>query len=407
MLSFRRGRRGAAELTVCLVLLCFFLSSGRVRWSSQSVISLGTFSSKPKIDDTSGLGDPHEGDLVLDRLLNPIPRIDFATYKNQKPQNHDDPKAYAFSTFLCTRNSSLLDPYFAATQVLVYRQLWSYSPSNHPFIVFVCPFTPEDQRAILRGQGAIVTELPLVNDIIPYKELAVPRWVDQFSKLGLWNMTQYKKIGFLDSDVFPVSNLDDYFDIVETRQCNKQVLLEEKHSKWREGATDAEIDEMCSYSFGAVEWHEEGAINGGMFVLSPNALMHKRLLELAHHPETFDSSRMEQGLLITAFGSRGPFPTQYLEITMNPPAEWNEKIDNFKTARVIHQKLWVPIIVGPFAHLKNLWDLGWMEMCRFFDSDEFAHARKSGRRKSALEIYAENLVKLEEEKKQKAEVSSQ
>ncbi|KAJ8607094.1 hypothetical protein MRB53_040530 [Persea americana] len=70
-----------------------------------------------------------------------------------------------------------------------------------------------DQRDILRGQGAIVEELPAIDQVVSYKELAVARWADQFSKLGIWNYTSFDRIAFLDSDVFPVENIDDYFDI--------------------------------------------------------------------------------------------------------------------------------------------------------------------------------------------------
>lgn len=382
----------------CVLSIVLFYSSGRVTISSYQFTASEAGLPKVSSSDASGLGDPHDGDLVLSRSSNPIPRRDPAIHKDKQPLNHGDASGFAFATLLCTRNASVYDPYFAATQFLVYTQLWSKTPSRYPFIVLVCPFTPQDQRDVLQGQGAVVIELSLINDIVPYRELAVPRWVDQFSKLNIWNLTQYKKIAFLDSDVFPISNIDDYFEIVEDHQCDRTLLEKEKRSLYWQDASETELDEMCSYSFGAVEWYVSQSINGGMFVMSPNALMHKRLLELAHHREAFDSTRMEQGLLNIAFHTKGPFPAQYLDITMNPPDPWLIPPENFARARVVHQKIWVTIIADQSPQLKHMWDLGWMEMCRFYDSDEFAEARESGRRKSKLEVYTDNLIKMENEK---------
>jgi inositol 3-alpha-galactosyltransferase len=51
------------------------------------------------------------------------------------------------------------EPYFEATQSVIWRLLWSEYHSIYPIIVFVCPFIPEENRHVFRGQGALVKEI--------------------------------------------------------------------------------------------------------------------------------------------------------------------------------------------------------------------------------------------------------
>lgn len=335
--------------------------------------------------------DPEIEDLVLNPLLDPLPQRDFARYAHLPPLNHEEKSKYAFATLLCTRKSNIHDPYFAATQSLVYRLLWSSYASKYPFVVFVCPFTPKSQRDILLGQGAFVRELPLLNDVVPFEKLEVARWADQFTKLNMWNATEFKKIVFMDSDVFPVKNLDHYFEVSEDRLCKADRLMHSGSITKELSAED--VSSICRYSFAAVDWYGVKEINGGMFIFNPNQQMHTRLLEFARHPESFDSSRMEQGLLSAAFAAETPFPIQWLDMAFNPSNLWVEDPGNANRSMVVHQKLWVPLIVDSHPTLRHMWDLGWMTLCRFYDSQIFVDARESGRRKSALELYSDAVAR--------------
>src|SRR5947207_15935673 len=39
------------------------------------------------------------------------------------------------------------------------------------------------------------------------------RWVDQFTKLQLWKFTEYDRIVYMDSDLFPLINTEELFSI--------------------------------------------------------------------------------------------------------------------------------------------------------------------------------------------------
>lgn len=178
-------------------------------------------------------------------VYNPIPQRDFSTTAKYAPQNMQDESGYAFALFYCTREPSLSDPYFEATQNIIWRILWSDYRSVHPVIVFVCPFTLPQQRIILRGQGAIVKETELRN-FVPVEKIPVVRWQDQFSKLNMWKETQFKRIAFMDSDAFPIWNVDDVFDKVPERECVMDSLSPEDHAAaLRKGGS-----EFCNYVYG-------------------------------------------------------------------------------------------------------------------------------------------------------------
>ncbi|KAJ8607095.1 hypothetical protein MRB53_040531 [Persea americana] len=101
---------------------------------------------------------------------------------------------------------------------------------------------------------------------------------------------------------------------------------------------------------------------------------------------------MEQGLLNVAFApDDNAFGTNYLDLTWNPHDAFIEDPETMSQARVIHQKLWVPMIVSGNPSLRHMWDVSWMELCRFYDSEIFQDARDSGVMKSALQLYAEAL----------------
>lgn len=416
------GRKTTRLLFLALLFVLLLIASDTLRfpWASRSstlpfggsfiqrIVAVSQSSSEALLAHASGLveddgaEDFEVDDLVLAEVLMPRPERNFSAFAHLPPHNQNESSSFAFATLLCTRNAGRHDPYFAATQSLVYRHLWSKYASKYPFIVFVCPFTPMDQRQILRGQGADIIELPLIADIVSLDDLVVPRWADQFTKLNMWSQIQYKKIVFMDSDVFPVKNIDHFFEIAEDRECDMRALRKEISPFVKSVPTTKVLEDMCSYTFAAVDWYGLKEINGGMFIFTPNLCMHERLVSLARtRKEDFDLARMEQSLLTMAFAEKGAFPTQWLDLSMNPHGAWLEDPANFDKFVVIHQKLWAPIIVGHNPALKYMWDLDWMTLCRYYDSHFFEEARELGRTKSQLEIYSEGITKMKESEARK------
>lgn len=322
----------------------------------------------------------------------PVPRRDFASLSRYPAQNANEPSKFAFSTLYCSRNPDVRGPYFESTQSIIWRILWSEYRSKYPIIIFVCPFIPEKNRQIFRGQGAIVKEIELLDNIIPDDKISTKRWIDVLSKLNLWKQIEWKRIVFLDSDAFPVMNIDDIFDLPE-QQCKKDALLPEDKA-----VVDSERGkDMCSYIYAGVPHFTIDNINAGMFIMKPNLDMHAKLIRAAKRTEDYDVRYMEQGVLGSknAFAEEGPFPVNRL------PSVWNTVPEYYKEhlnkgpgsteppIRILHAKMWNRFwgSWNNLTHLNDVWDLDWMKMCRFFDSDEFLQARTTGVYETPLEKF--------------------
>ena len=345
----------------------FGLIQDPTRWH-QTIKQTYTKYTAPKAEPAPSHDEPPALiDLMVIKKGYPRPQIDFTKYKNY-PAINSEGSRNAFATLLCSRDGGLNDPYWATAQSIVWRLLWSWHASRkYPVIVFVCPFVPTYQRDVLRGQGAIVHELPLLDGIIDDRLISIRRWVDQFSKLNMWSFTQYDKIAYLDSDAFPVDNLDDVFDLVETRTCIREKL-------------DEPMDQ-CEYSFAGVAWFDPFAgvseVNGGFIVFSPNEEIHKRLLRNCQRTEEYPFAHMEQSFLNSTlgFGYDSPFPGQLLDVRYNLGMEDYWDHDNLMNARVLHAKLWVQKYVENHPFLRWRWDTDWMTLCVFYDDPAFPTLR--------------------------------
>jgi alpha-N-acetylglucosamine transferase len=339
-------------------------------------------------------------DLGLGFPLDPIPRRDFAPLSKYPAHNINEPSKFAFATFYCTRQPDVRGPYFEATQSIIWRLLWSEYRSKYPVIVFVCPFIPEENRRIFRGQGAIVKEIELLDDIIPDEAIATKRWIDVLSKLNVWKEVEWKRIVFLDGDAFPVTNIDDIFEIAPVQRCKEDALSPEDKAVVNNGVGG---DDMCNYVYSGVQ--QFSYINAGMMVLKPNLDMHAKLIKAARSTQDYDVNDLEQGVLKSknAFGDSGPFPVYRLPPTWNTLPEYYirylaeglEAKDG--PVRILHVKMWNRAWGewNNLTQLNDMWDLDWMKMCRFFDEDSFVEARKTGVYKTPWERYME---KLEREK---------
>ncbi|CAN8106535.1 unnamed protein product [Discula destructiva] len=311
---------------------------------------------------------PFQEDLLEYRQ----PRLPIATLTHYAAHNDRGSASgqAAFATYLSTRNNSIHDPYFLAAQQLVYRLLWdpkSRSTASHPVVVFVAPFIPDEQRDILRAQGALVRELDLVpwdppasgeGEVFPFA-----RWRDLFSKLNIWAQTDFSRIAFLDLDAFPVAPLDALLtDALAPRGKCKPALLPPE-DMLHEAA-------ICDYIW-AGHGGQEG-MNVGVIVLEPNTYMHARLLRESQDTSKFDNKMAEQAFLNYAFGDDGPFPP-----TAVLGREWNgyyPQEDDEGRVRIVHEKLW--ILGGATSWTKDIWRNGWDEILKLYESDEFVKMRK-------------------------------
>lgn len=299
------------------------------------------------------------------QLVNPT--FDVKSLRRYKPHNYRGPGHETFATYYSTRDATLHDPYFLAAQQLAYRILWDpRSKSNvHPLTVFVAPFISDEHRDLLQAAGAIVREL----DLVPWHPAVATyaRWRDLFSKLNMWEQTDFSRITFLDLDAFPVENIDKIFDIAESQKCKPELLPEEDkpHEK-----------EICDYTFTGTEVAGYKEINVGVMVFNPNKAMHARLMREYVHTEKYDSKMAEQAFLSFTYRLTGPFPAAFVDRVWNgffPQPDEEGKL------KIVHEKLWADNPHLPWA--KDYFPGTWRKMKSLYESEAFVDLRKAdGRR---------------------------
>ena len=241
----------------------------------------------------------------------------------------------------------------------------------------------------MKGQGAVIRDI----DLLPVSDvgaLHLPRWKDQLAKLNMWSFTEFKRIIFLDSDAFPIDNIDELFDI-EEQHCNVEKLNADDRAMFEEHG-----DLFCNYTFGgAIMSETDEELNGGVLVFSPNTLIHEKLMRDVRKTGEYDHQTAEQGLLnsFLGFGIHGPFPRTTISQRFNADKEFyvpRKYAKSEEQVKVIHCKLWSPLSLLWDPELNVRWDTDWMDMCRCFDEDEFEFARVNGRIKGYFERLSDN-----------------
>ena len=117
-------------------------------------------------------------------------------------------KNYAYLTFLSTDNYI----YY----ILALYDSWKTTKSNYPLYCVITDNVSKNTIEILDKIG-----LPYIQiDSTPFKTIAkamkdikmVGKYVNALSKLSIFNLTQFEKCVFLDSDLVIYHNIDDLFD---------------------------------------------------------------------------------------------------------------------------------------------------------------------------------------------------
>jgi alpha-N-acetylglucosamine transferase len=197
------------------------------------------------------------------------------------------------------------------------------------------------KRERLAADGAVVILVPIIQiPNIPSREATyinpplslICRWVDQFTKLQLWKLTEYERIVYMDSDLFPLVNTEELFH-----------LNLDQHSSQ---------DPPFNYSFAAtpnlVGKDERGQLiigggfNAGFFVLKPDQAMFDRIWARAMDPaQPWNMHKdMEQGLLNDIFATNGHSPMHRLEWTWNVKDMPDEFLERSK---IVHSR-YIPFI---------------------------------------------------------------
>lgn len=115
---------------------------------------------------------------------------------------------YSYITYLAN------DSYLIGTLAL-YNSLLQ-SKNKYPLTVMVGKKVTSNSKQQLKKLGIktilIPTILPKNNNLLQNKRSGYSQWNNTFSKLYIFNLNQFDKIVFIDSDIFVKKNLDHLFD---------------------------------------------------------------------------------------------------------------------------------------------------------------------------------------------------
>ncbi|KAA8911944.1 hypothetical protein TRICI_003630 [Trichomonascus ciferrii] len=151
--------------------------------------------------------------------------------------------------------------------------------SDRDVVVMITDEVSEDARKELGRVFDRLILVPTLNntrvDSIEFSLLNRPELVNTYTKVYLWNQTQYEKVVFLDSDVLVVKGIEDLFDL------------------------DVGVGEIAAAP--DIGWPD--IFNSGVFVARPDFGTYEGLKEMAENNESFDGG--DQGLLNQYFQGSG------------------------------------------------------------------------------------------------------
>ncbi|KAJ9639069.1 hypothetical protein H2204_003977 [Knufia peltigerae] len=265
-------------------------------------------------------------------------------------------KRYAYATFYSSPADDTRpldeDKYFTATRVLLYQLLHhptTKSNNSYPLLVLVPKHVDRNKTDILEREGATVVHVDVLNpDDSTWVRPARASWAEQFTKLRLFNMTEFDRIAFVDSDMLLVTSLDGMFEegVVQTPALSALAQREnddDDRIKPDEASLPAEYVFVGVSDAGGPHRHsvpeEHDNVNGGFWVMRPDPVLYRYYLSVMNVPGRFDDSTMEQGLLNYAHRADGPMPYRHFK-TGKWNMNWPSYGDVERGAASVHDKFW-------------------------------------------------------------------
>lgn len=241
------------------------------------------------------------------------------------------------------------EPFVNATRVLFHSL--RRTGTNREFLVLVTDVNgtttlSEHSLKLLNSLGCIVKRIRVIEN--PWQNVSrnlirgVLQW--QFTKLRIWEQTEFSKLVYLDSDMLVLRNIDELFGYPE-------------------------LSAVDDYGFQAAPHRE---FNGGLLVVEPSsAQLHKMRKAW---PKTVQATSMEQWFLNHYFKEFTRLPYIYntpANVFLRNPKMWSRAV------RVIHYtfgKPWEPKSSHLYLHgLQPVYDL-WLSMLEDLERWQAAYA---------------------------------
>jgi len=252
---------------------------------------------------------------------------------------------YAYAAFLAAPQQEsdvdADDNYFVATRMLAYQLLHdpvTRTKQSIPFLVAVTDEVTQRKRDRLAADGAVV--VPVEKISFSWIHPSRRRWRDVLTKLRLFQLTQYERIFFLDSDMLIVKCMDAIFaDAASVLALNANRT---ERMKADEGP------QPTSYVFAGVSgqggydhpWppRKGRAVNAGFILFQPSMDLFHHYMTVAAIEGRFDSKYPEQNLWNYVHRREGNMPWAQLTATWN--VNWPTMNDYNNGVASLHAKFW-------------------------------------------------------------------
>ena len=256
-----------------------------------------------------------------------------------------------------------IDYYFEATRILAYRLLHKPSTKdrhNRRLVVLTTESVPPEQIQILRAEGVIVR---------PVTSIGIPRWryppedIHQlrarFTRLHIWNMTEYSKILYIEPDILPIRPLSAVFETPLSKDMyGTQYLFAAVYDSEEvrdSGKFTHPIPELGPDDTSAGE-----TFNAGMFLLRPSEQHTLYVSSIYHDPRRGHNfaDMSEQSLLRYAYRKDGPYPWTRLSQMYN--TQW-PRLEDLDESYALRAKFWTEDGHVDWD-LRRFWYFAWGEM---------------------------------------------
>lgn len=286
--------------------------------------------------------------------------VAFATFLASNP----DSAAHltANSTDLERDDADAKDGYYLGARVLTYQLLHSARARTNnsiPFLVIVTSDVQPHKRARLVADGATVVEVEKLN--ASWVHPGADRWRDVLSKLRLFQLTQYKKICFIDADMLVTERLDGVFDDPAT----DLLRTKQEPTYFRDDEATLPPSYMFAGKADAFGYDHDipprpsDYLNSGFYVFAPSVALFDYYISLLKIPDRFNPTFPEQNLFNYAHRRDGNMPWALLNWRWN--MNWPTMRDMQAGAKSFHAKYWDDDSTHDQA-LKRTWEMQRAEM---------------------------------------------
>lgn len=186
-----------------------------------------------------------------------------------------------------------------------------------------------------------------------------PQWIDQFTKLTMWNMTEYSRILYIDADILPVRPLSAVFETPYSFDVEGEPYL-----------FSATYDSAWVRDFGHYtrpvpplvlnDTDSSNEFNAGMFHFHPSREQAEYVFSIYSNPPPDQdfSKGMEQDLLRYAYRDKGPYP--WIRLSQMYNTQW-PRLEDMETSHAVHDKMWKDNSPVDWS-LRQFWYIAWGEM---------------------------------------------